>query len=73
MGPSFHVNYILSFLAVSLYALRMQITTPIDILTVALSFALQSPVDGKPMLLTPEESIQIQVGSSYPYLGFVVS
>lgn len=24
---------------------------------------LQSPVDGKPMLLTPEESIQIQVGT----------
>lgn len=25
---------------------------------------LQSPIDGKPMLLTPEESIQIQVGTS---------
>lgn len=37
-----------------------------------LLFSLQSPVDGKPMLLTPEESIQIQVSSSYPYLGFVV-
>lgn len=26
-------------------------------------FLTQSPVDGKPMLLTPEESIQIQVGA----------
>lgn len=30
---------------------------------------LQSPVDGKPMLLTPEESIQIQVNvaSLFPF------
>lgn len=32
------------------------------------TYLLQSPVDGKPMLLTPEESIQIQVSS----LVFVV-
>lgn len=34
------------------------------------SLVLQSPVDGKPMLLTPEESITIQVSLSifHPYL-----
>lgn len=32
------------------------------------SFVLQSPVDGKPMLLTPEESITIQVSLSIFYL-----
>lgn len=31
------------------------------------SFVLQSPVDGKPMLLTPEESITIQVSLSIFY------
>jgi len=37
--------------------------------TFFLPFFIQSPVDGKPMLLTPEESIQIQVGrTSLPIL-----
>lgn len=41
----------------------MNLKAPIRFFSVAFSFSLQSPVDGKPMLLTPEESIQIQVGS----------